>query len=124
MTTQEYEQNERRIFLRDIARIETASLGDRRAARGEFLADMRKHPEIVAERIGWLLAGNYGAGAQMAAQEVLASRMNKQAWLVQTIACLDWQCPRRLAADAWKALSDAEKRALQREVERVMETRE
>ena len=49
-------------------------------------------------------------GPMVIAKEVLARpRMNREAILTQMIAVFEWMCPRRMAVEAWKKLTPAEK---------------
>jgi len=110
---QEYEQNELRAAWRHEQQVDAAPLGDRKDAQREFLEAMRDRPAVVGERIGWLVDGNYGYGAMLKAKQVVASpRMNRRAALVQSVAVFEWQCPRRMAADAWKKLTPRQKKLL------------
>jgi hypothetical protein len=109
----EYESNERHLAHTEEQRIEKASLLDRKEAQAAFLDTMATDPATVAERISWLLEGNYGYGQMQMAKQVLASpRMNREAALIQLAAVFDWLCPRRMAADAWKKLTAPQKKAL------------
>jgi len=100
-----YETKERIIFNRELEVIESAPLHERREAREALTFYLNEHPAVVTERIGWLLNGSYGAGAAMAAENILNSRANKRAWLLQTIAILEWHCPRRFAGQVWNKLT-------------------
>jgi hypothetical protein len=109
----EYESNERRRAMLDEQRIERAPLRDRKEAQAAYLEAMSRDPAVVAERISWLIDGNYGYGQmQMARQVVGSPRMNREAALTQLVAVFEWQCPRRMATDAWKKLTPAQKTAL------------
>ncbi len=109
----EYESNERLRAIRDESRIEKAPLADRKEAQAAFYEAMATDPAIVAERISWLIDGNYGYGQmQMAKQVVGSPRMNREAALTQLVAVFEWQCPRRMAIDAWKKLTGPQKKAL------------
>ncbi len=109
----EYESNERLRAIRDESRIAKAPLADRKEAQAAFYEAMATDPAIVAERISWLIDGNYGYGQmQMAKQVVGSPRMNREAALTQLVAVFEWQCPRRMAIDAWKKLTGPQKKAL------------
>ena len=113
MTNPTYEANERRTFHADLRAIESQSLPERQAGRADYLEAMIERPEIVAERVGWLLNGSYGYGSYMAAREVAANtRMNRVAWLSQTIASLEWSCPARFAISAHAKLTPEQKTKL------------
>lgn len=121
MTDHEYEANEARSFHKQLADVEKAPLSDRKESAERFLEAMRD-PELVAERINWLLAGNYGYGAMQAAKRILhlGKRANKSAHLTHMIGALEWQCPARLASAAWKKMSTAEKAALNAAVKKEL----
>ena len=111
-TQAEYERRERQMFHTQLREVETAPLADRREARKDFQQALET-PDLVAERINWLLAGDYGKGAYDAAREVLRRpRTNQVAWLTTTIAALEWRCPQKFAVEAWKKLSSAKRTQL------------
>jgi len=113
----EYEQREIRAAQAQRAAVQRAPLRDRKEAQLAFFEAMRDDPALVAERLGWLLDGNYGYGAMMLAQTVLRQpRMNRQAALTQMIGVYEWQCPEDMTRAAWKRLSPGEAAALGREV--------
>lgn len=112
-TQQEYEATERNRFHQQMADVDKQSMADRKAARDEWSAAMITTPATVAERIEWLLAGNYGQGSYVVALQVMASpRMNHAAWLGQTIAALEWQCPPAFARSAYVKLTTAQREKL------------
>ncbi len=82
---------------------------------------MRDHPDLVAERVDWLIDGNYGYGEMMLAKQVVASpRMNQVAALTQLTAALEWKCPEDRARSAWKRLTPAQQHRLDQSVRRVV----
>lgn len=121
----EYEHRELMSAIAREREVERAPLAERKEAQREFLEAMRERPEIVAERIGWLLGGNYGYGAMKRAKQVLGSpRMNREAALTVMIAVHEWMTPGRMAVEAWKKLSPAEKSRLSKVTARVIEQAE
>ena len=108
----DYIQQERMQLLRQLAGIESAPLVDRREARTEYTQAMRETPEIIAERVSWLLDGHYGRGAYALSHEIAQSRGNRVAGLAQLIAQLEWQCPAAFAREAWRRLSPIEQGAV------------
>lgn len=99
----QYEQNELRRAYQHIAEVGAAPLADRKEAQKAFFVALHD-PELLRERIEWLLVGNYGKGQQLMAESVVESpRMNRVAALSQLIACFEWQCDRDRARLAWKA---------------------
>lgn len=117
----EYERREIDEARRKVIEVERAPLAERKEACADFFEAMRDRPELIAERIGWLLAGNYGYGSMILAKQVLKNRrMNRPAALTQMIATYEWMCPPRMAVEAWKRLTSAQKEALQVAVEEVI----
>lgn len=114
----EYERRELADAHRTLDDLRRHPLSDRREAQADFLEALRDHPEIVSERIGWLLNGSYGYGPMQLAKRVLASpRMNRSAALTQMIGAYEWQCPEEMSRTAWKKLSATEQAALERSVQ-------
>ena len=109
--------------------VEGASLEDRQEARDDF-AKALKDPGLVAERIGWMLDGNYGQGVDyhgemLKAQRIIASpRMNRRASLVHLAGMYEWRCPAAFGVQAWKKLTSAEKAALDAAVDVVIDAAE
>ena len=100
-----FERAEKQRFIAELQAVEQAPLADRQEGRADWTAALQT-PELVAERIGWLLNGSYGQGSYGAALAMIGNpRMNVQAWLGQTIAAIEWHCPANFARATWKALS-------------------
>jgi hypothetical protein len=99
-------------FRKQMEETEKLPLAERKANAVEWFRALNEDHMMVAERVGWLLQGNYGGGSFGSACRVLASpRMNQVAWCAITIANLEWRCPAKMAIMAWKKLS-VEKRYL------------
>lgn len=114
----EYERRELADAHRKLDELRRAPLSDRKEAQEEFLKVMREDPELVAERVGWLLGGNYGYGSMVMAKRVLGSpRMNRSAALTQMIGAFEWMAPEDMVRAAWKKLSASEKAALESAVQ-------
>lgn len=108
------ERNELAEAQRHLSEVERAPLADRKEAAATFLAVMRDNPGLVAERIGWLLDGNYGYGSMLMAKRVLASpRMNRSAALTHLVAAFEWRTPNAMARAAWNALTKSQQSALE-----------
>jgi hypothetical protein len=121
----EYERRELSDAHKKLDQVGRAPLADRKEAQGEFLEAMRDHPEIVGERVGWLLDGNYGYGSMLLAKRVLASpRMNRSAALTQMVGAFEWQSPEDMTRAAWKKLSASEKARLESEVQAAISSAE
>jgi hypothetical protein len=114
----EYERRELADAQRKLTEVEKAPLAERKEAAAEFLTAMRDHPDIVAERIGWLLDGNYGYGAMKKAKQILGSpRMNRSAALTHMVAAFEWSSPNAMTVAAWKKLTKPQQAALERAVQ-------
>jgi hypothetical protein len=113
MTQKTYHDAEMLALSRTIRNAESAPLADRQTAR-TYAAELMRLPHIVVERIRWMLAGNYGYGAQVEMQRIQAiKRGNRGAQAMHLLAVLDCGCPARFTADAWHGLSATEKAALE-----------
>lgn len=113
----EYEMREAQEYQKHLRDVENASLIDRKEACTNFFDDMCRYPDMIGERVSWLVSGEYGWGAMKAAKRIIKSpRMNRVAALTQIVAALDWACPRKMAISAWKKLTTAQKSALENEV--------
>jgi len=104
------------MAARDEREINNQSLEERKEAQENFLDVMRNDPEAVAERIGWLLEGNYGEGQMLMARNT-TKRMNRPSIFTQLVAVFEWRCPRNMAVAAWKKLSKAKQNRLQSAIE-------
>lgn len=121
----DYDTRSKAEARRRLDRVRHAPLEDRREAKANFLEAMRDAPSRVAERISWLLDGNYGYGEMLLAQQILRSpRMNRRAALTQMIGALEWMCTENDERLAWKALSKAQQAKLDSEIDRVIEEAE
>jgi hypothetical protein len=111
--------------VRKMDEVSRAPLSDRQEARAAFGEAMATDPALVAERVGWLIDGNYGYGEMIKAKQVIASpRMNRRAALTQMVGVYEWNCPGDFSADAWKKLSGAQKSALDAALDVVIEAAE
>lgn len=120
MDAKEYEVNEISRFHKDLENIEKLPLQERKDNAYEWGESLRHTggskyncQGVVSERIVWLLNGSYGYGAMVKALEVAKNkRMNRAAWLAQTIAALEWHCPATMARKEWKKLHIIAQRAV------------
>lgn len=112
-----YHANEIALFRKELAQAEKA---DSREGTKHFARALAEEPELVAERIDWLLAGHYGQGAYLEAHKAIRGRSNAPAWLTQVIGALEWETPFRSTRAAWNKLSPAQKSSLARHVNQVI----
>jgi hypothetical protein len=111
--------------MRKMQEVARASLTDRQEARKAFGEAMAEDPALVAERVGWLIDGNYGFGEMIKAKQVIASpRMNRRAALTQMVGVYEWNCPGDFGVDAWKKLTGGQKAALDAALDVVIEAAE
>jgi hypothetical protein len=121
----EYEQNELRAASRHEREIDQAPLNDRKEAQRRFFEVMWTQPGLVAERISWLLDGNYGFGPMLLAKRLVASpRSNRRAGLTLSVGVFEWMCPRRYGIAAWKKLPRQQQALLDAAVDVVIEAAE
>lgn len=114
----EYERRELVSAHKKLVDLRREPLADRKEAQASFLETMRTDPELVAERIDWLLNGSYGHGEKQVAMRVLRNpRMNRAASLTQLIGAFEWRSPEDMSRAAWNKLSASEKTALDRAVQ-------
>ena len=115
-----YEQRELADAARNEREVERAPLAERKEAQEAFFQTIKHNPAIVAERVTWLLDGQYGMGAMLQAHSV-TKRSNRPAAYSQMIAVLDHNCPRAMAVAAWKKLTAKEQTKLQQLLETAIE---
>jgi len=121
----EYEHREFAEASQKLRSIEKAPLAERKEAAAAFLTAMREQPQIVAERIEWLLGGDYGFGPMQLAKRVLNSpRMNRSAALTHMIAAFEWSTPSAMAVAGWKTLTKGQQAALERAVQTAIKSAE
>lgn len=60
--------------------VRRAPLADRKEAQEAFYATMRDDPELVAERLGWLLGGSYGYGEKLIGVVTRAGAKQYEDW--------------------------------------------
>lgn len=117
----EYEHRSLAEADRHLREIERAPLAERKEAAANFLDAIRTDPALVAERLGWIIDGNYGYGEMMKAKQVVSNpRLNREAILVQMVAAYEWMTPGDMARAAWKKLTGKEKQALSAAVDVVI----
>lgn len=115
----EYERRELHNAYQKLVDVKNLPLAERKENKAELFEAMQKHPGIIAERIGWLLDGNYGYGERLQALRILKSpRMNREAALTQLIASHEWMVPADMTMAAWKKLTAAEKKKLDKLVKK------
>jgi hypothetical protein len=120
-----YERRELAEAQQKLREIEKAPLADRKEAAASFFEAMRDRPDVVGERVGWLLAGNYGYGSMQMAKRILSSpRMNRAAALTHMIAAFEWSTPGAMARAGWKKLTPSQKANLDRAVQKEIRAAE
>lgn len=119
-TQAQYEMNEAKLLQAQLLRVEKAPLSERQEARTDYQDMMATTPNLIADRIGWILEGNYGFGAMKKAESILASRGNKIAQLSMLLASLEFSCPANFAAQAWNKLTLDQKLALEKAIQAVI----
>jgi hypothetical protein len=124
-TNSEYTNRSLDEALKKAREIDREPLNARQEARQAFYEAMAEDPSLVAERIGWLIDGNYGYGEMLKAKQIVASpRMNRRAALTHMIGLYEWQCPGNFAVEGWKKLTAQQKSTLDAAVDVVIEAAE
>jgi len=101
------------VYFKQVEEINKAPLSERKKAAAEYGKYMREFPKTVAERVQWLLVGNFGYGSYVKARQIAVSKgMNRVAVLANMTAELEWQCPAKMASDEWKKLTPAQQHAV------------
>ena len=122
ISQEQYERNEANRFYAALQGVQDAPIADRRAAQKAFREAMASDPELIAERVGWLLAGNYGYGSyKEALRAVQSPRLDKVEWLLTRTAALEWRCPIGMALEAYRTLTKTQKAVLVKLVEREID---
>lgn len=101
------------MLRQQLANVESAPLLERQDARKEYADDSASHPEVVAQRVWWLLTGCYGYGSYVAALRIADNpRMNRPAALAIMVAALEWFCPAAFARQAFNGLTTEQQATL------------
>ena len=120
-TQAEYEEREAVDLRRKLAEVERAPLADRKAAAADYARTLAENPDIVAERVDWLIQGSYGYGSYRAALRILADKQsNRAAQLGQMIAALEWQCPNARARQVYNGLTVTQQTNVNKRIEAVI----
>jgi hypothetical protein len=113
-----YHANEIATFRKELARLEREKPS--REEVSEWAEALGHEPELVAERIDWILAGHYGQGAYLEAHKAIRGRGNAPAWLTQAVGALEWSIPFRITRAEWNKLTNTQKSRLAHQVDQVI----
>lgn len=100
LSNEQYIANEIRRFHLEMVEKEKLPLEDRKLSRKlltESLNDPKTLPHFI-QSVSWLINGSYGQGAYYAFRR-LTRRMNRRAWLFNTVACLEYSCPFKFSCE-------------------------
>ena len=114
----DYTMREIARFRANIARIDSQSLADRRAARADAMIDIG-YPGLIEERASWLVAGHCGCGAYYAFR-ALSNRANRRAWLFLHTLAIEWGVSIAHAQSIWRDLPIATRARINDELDRAM----
>jgi hypothetical protein len=120
----EYEQRERSYEQREFdeawkkwREIERGPLQDRQEGRAKWKKSMIEHPEIVAERVGWMLNGHWGHGVMLLMRRAVTnakSDMAKVSRAAQIAAAFEWTTSGAFARQAWGELTKVQQKKVNR----------
>jgi len=121
MTFSTYHYNEIKRTHSRIADLSAEPLHIRQERRAEFARDMADSPELVAERVEWLIDGSYGYGAYQLADQIRGNkRMNRVAALSQLVGSVEWGCSSLEARKAFLSLSRGQQAKINTTIEKVI----
>ena len=117
-----YDDRERMKTNQDLAALGHEPLKIRQENRAEYARAMNITPEIVAERIEWMIEGCYGHGAYLICQDILKrTRMNRIAMLSQMIAGLEWHCSALESRKAYLTLTKAGQARIDKAIQAIID---
>lgn len=105
-TQQEYEWREVERHMNQMRDIQSLPASERKANAEEFGITLANHPELVAERLGWLLGGSYGYGACKVAWRAVDLQKRPNPILYYLVANLEWNTGDYYARIAWNGITD------------------
>lgn len=98
-----------RLFRADIARVESLDLGDKWRNAREYRNALTSNLNMIAERAGCLIDGNYGYGAYGIFHS-LADTDSRALWVLVYLGVLEWHGGERQIRFTWrKCLTPAER---------------
>lgn len=120
-----YRQDEQRsieIFHQDLRKIEKLPLSERKENSEALRDTLLNHRTHFLHPVDWLLAGHFGHGPYIKAWEAIDNkRMNRRAYLFQTVACLNFNVPQREANKLWNSLTPEVKEQINAGIQNVMD---
>lgn len=96
-----------------------AELARKKANEEEIEHALDADVDIIVERCEWLADGSYGAGAYQALRN-LGKRMNRRAWLYNTIMGLEWGLSQRQACASWHKRTPSEQRRIDTGLDKIL----
>lgn len=103
-TEEQYRQAEINRHCAEISHILEQSKADRTESMNELISILLTSRDHFYTSVEHLLAGNYGAGAYYSFCK-LSKRMNRAAWLFNTVAALEYRVPDIYARKVYKNLN-------------------
>ena len=123
MKTNTYEQNERKILMSQLIEITKIPVLERTKNKAEYLETLKNDTNLLTQRVGWLLDGNYGRGSYLVAGEIANNyRCNRPANLAILVAQLEWQITPSQARHAFSQLSEGRKEEVTEAINETIES--
>lgn len=127
-TKEQYERTERMLFNQRIQEVESAPINQDDVTElyeAMTILEIRDCMDEIRcplqDRISWLIAGNYGKGSYDATMDVIRRpRMNREAWIMQTIGALEYHVKSSQVRELWHKLTDTQKFNLNRMIQSAM----
>lgn len=103
MDNAEYQMNELTRFRKQLEETEKGSLQYRKDGIEEYKKCLENDLHHFETLISILISGDYGAGASFAFARC-SKRMNRRAWLFNTLAVIEFQTSGKFACQLWHKL--------------------
>lgn len=116
-----YQAREKREYARQLRAANSGTIGEKQEATDHWIETIHKHPEIIAERVGWLFDGSYGYGSYRAAWALIDSGEPCTDQVIAIVSALEWMVPEAYYLRAMKTVPADEMSRLRTLVSRVVE---
>jgi hypothetical protein len=88
-----YQAREKREYARQLRAPNAGTVAEKQESTDRWVEAIGDHPEIIAERVGWLFDGSYGYGSYRAAWALLESDEPCTDQVIAIISALEWMVP-------------------------------
>jgi len=103
MNESQYQMNEIIRFNKECQETEKAPLESRKQGKEAFKHTLETDLSHFLDCVNFLVNGDYGAGAKFSFER-LTKRMNRRAWLFNTVAVIEYGTSIKYACEVWHSL--------------------